>query len=232
MASADDLAPVITIDGPSGSGKGTVARMVASSLGFRFLDSGALYRVVALASLNRGLAAEQASAVAQLARNINVKFLSCRDGDVQVLLDEIDVTFDLRLEKVGDRASRIAAHPALREALLDRQRRWSYPPGLVADGRDMGTVVFPDAFLKIFLTASAEIRAQRRYKQLIGKGIDANIEQLLADIIDRDRRDFQRETAPLKAAPDAVKIDSTGLAIEQVVVKVLDFARQRLSAIS
>ncbi len=232
MASEDDVAPVITIDGPSGSGKGTVARMVARSLGFRFLDSGALYRVVALASLNRGLAAEQAPALAQLARNINVKFLSAHDGDVQVQLDDVDVTFDLRLEKVGDRASRIAAHPQLREALLDRQRRWNYPPGLVADGRDMGTVVFPDACLKIFLTASAEIRARRRYKQLIEKGIEANIEQLLADIIDRDKRDLERATAPLKAAPDAVPIDSSGLAIDQVVVKVLDFARQRLSAIS
>jgi cytidylate kinase len=232
MAERDEAAPVITIDGPSGSGKGTVARMVARSLGFRFLDSGALYRVVALASLNRGLAAEQAQALATLARSINVKFLSRRDGDVQVMLDNVDVTFDLRLEKVGDRASRIAAHPELREALLERQRRWSYPPGLVADGRDMGTVVFPDACLKIFLTASAEIRAQRRYKQLIEKGIEANIDTLLADIIDRDRRDLSRETAPLKAAPDAVEIDSSSLAVDQVVVKVLDFARQRLSAIS
>ncbi len=232
MAEQGDLAPVITIDGPSGSGKGTVARMVARSLGFRFLDSGALYRVVALASLNRGLAAEQAPALAALARGINVRFLSRRDGDVQVMLDDVDVTFDLRLEKVGDRASRIAAHPPVREALLDRQRRWSYPPGLVADGRDMGTVVFPDAMLKIFLTASAEIRAQRRYKQLIEKGIEANIEQLLADIVERDRRDSLRTAAPLKAAPDAIEIDSSQLAVDQVVVKVLDFARQRLSAIS
>lgn len=232
MGDSEDTALVITIDGPSGSGKGTVALRVASKLGFRFLDSGALYRVVALASLNLGLASDQAAAIAQLARNINVRFVNRATVDCQVMLDDVDVTFDLRLEKVGNQASKIAAHPQVREALLDRQRRWSYPPGLVADGRDMGTVVFPEACLKIFLTASAEIRAQRRHKQLIEKGIEANIDELLADIIERDQRDFERAAAPLRAAPDAVPIDSSKLTVDQVVAKVLEHARQRLSAIS
>jgi len=228
---SDVETPVITIDGPSGSGKGTAARRIADQLGFRFLDSGALYRVVALASLRHGLASSHSDALARLARDINVRFAgdASREG-VQVLLDEVDVSFDLRLEDVGERASKIAAHPAVREALLDRQRRWRYPPGLVADGRDMGTVVFPDAMLKIFLTASAGVRAERRYKQLIEKGISANIDDLLADIVKRDERDANRETAPLIAARDAVVLDSTSLSIDQVVTKVLDLAGKRLVA--
>lgn len=220
--------PVIAIDGPSGSGKGTIARLVAEQLGFRFLDSGALYRVVALASLNTRTSAEDASALATLAATSPIEFLKSDSGDGVVLLGGQDVTTQLRAEEVGDRASRIATHAEVRDALLERQRRWRRQPGLVADGRDMGTVVFPDASVKIFLTASAEIRAERRHKQLIEKGMSVKIESLLVDIIERDHRDYSREVAPLKAAADSINIDSSACSVEQVVTKVLDLARNRL----
>lgn len=226
--SAQQRTPVITIDGPSGSGKGTVARSVAAQLDFHFLDSGSLYRAVALASLNRRLAADDVKALALLAGTVPVQFESGNGGNARVLLGGQDVTHDLRREEVGDRASRVAVHPEVRDALLDRQRRWRQPPGLVADGRDMGTVVFANANLKIFLTASAEIRAHRRYKQLIEKGMSANIDGLLEDIRERDRRDTERAVAALRPAPDAVTIDSSTMAIDQVVTKVLDLSKNRL----
>jgi len=226
--SADKLTPVITIDGPSGSGKGTISRSIAAQLGFHFLDSGSLYRAVALASINRRLAVDDIDALAELAATVPVQFETGERGEAMVLLGGQDVSHDLRQEAVGDRASRVAVHAAVRHALLDRQRRWRQPPGLVADGRDMGTVVFANANLKIFLTASAEIRAERRYKQLIEKGMSANIEGLLEDIRERDRRDTERAVAALKPAPDAVNIDSSALTIEQVVTKVLDLSKNRL----
>lgn len=226
--SSSDLAPVITIDGPSGSGKGTIASTVADRLGFHFLDSGALYRVVALASLNRKIPEDDIQALTELAKTTPIDFKRGENGESRVLLGGQDITRDLRQERVGDRASRIAPIGQLREALLDRQRRWRRRPGLMADGRDMGTVVFPDADLKIYLTASAEVRAERRHKQLIEKGIEANIAGLLADIVERDNRDSNRKIAPLVAAEDAITIDSSGLSIEEVVTKVLDFAGNRL----
>jgi cytidylate kinase len=225
---ADKLVPVITIDGPSGSGKGTIARRIASQLDFHFLDSGSLYRVVALASINRRVATDDVEALANLAATVPVQFAVGESGEAMVLLGGQDVSRELRLEEVGDCASRVAVHPAVREALLDRQRRWRQPPGLVADGRDMGTVVFANAGLKIYLTASAEIRAERRHKQLIEKGMSANIEGLLEDIRERDRRDTERAVSALKPATDAVIIDSSALTIEQVVTKVLDSAKDRL----
>ncbi len=220
--------PVITVDGPSGSGKGTIARRVADHLGFHFLDSGALYRVVALASLNTRTADDDPEGLARLAATAPIDFAHTDNGDVAVLLGGQDVTQQLRAEAVGDCASRIATHAAVRDALLQRQRRWCQPPGLVADGRDMGTVVFPHAVIKIFLTASAEIRAERRHKQLIEKGMSANIGGLLSDILERDDRDYNRKIAPLKAAEDSIEIDSTALSVAQVVTKVLDLATIRL----
>lgn len=221
-------APVIAIDGPSGSGKGTIARSVAAQLGFRLLDSGALYRAVALASLNTRTPVDDREALALLALTAPIDFSRNQDGTESVLLGGQDVSLQLRREEVGDRASRIATHGEVRDSLLERQRRWRQPPGLVADGRDMGTVVFPDAIVKIFLTASAEIRAERRYKQLLEKGMSANIGSLLADIQERDQRDYNREIAPLKAAIGAVNLDSTNETIDQVVSKVLDLARNKL----
>ncbi len=222
------LAPVITIDGPSGSGKGTIASAVAEHLAYNYLDSGALYRVMALASLNREIAADDVDSLVELVMIAPVTFKRSACGGSDVLLEGEIVTSELRREEVGLRASQIATIAPFRTALLDRQLRWRRPPGLVADGRDMGTVVFPDAPLKIYLTASAEIRAQRRHKQLIEKGIEANIVGLLADINERDDRDYNREIAPLVAAADAITIDSSTQTIEEVVTKVLDFAGNRL----
>lgn len=208
--------PVITIDGPSASGKGTVAERVATALGFHFLDSGALYRLTALSALKHGVALDEASRVAELAATLPATF---RDGAVW-LADE-NVTAAIRAESVGEGASKVAALPAVRAALLDRQRAYRQTPGLVADGRDMGTVVFADAAAKVFLTASAEARAERRYKQLIEKGNSANLASLIADMQARDARDTARAVAPLKPAADALLLDTTHMDIESAVQAVL-----------
>lgn len=210
--------PVIAIDGPSASGKGTVAARVAQSLGFHYLDSGAIYRVTAYAAQRADVALEDESALAALARQLQLRF----DGG-EVFLDGKPVGDAIRSEEAGRAASRIAALPALRSALLERQRAFRLPPGLVSDGRDMGSVVFPDATLKVFLTASAEERAQRRYKQLIEKGLGANLAALLQDLKERDARDVARSAAPLQQTADAVLLDTTSLNIQQAVQQVLDW---------
>jgi cytidylate kinase len=212
--------PVIAIDGPSASGKGTIAKRVAEALGFHYLESGALYRLVGLLALRQDLKDE--AAIAQAAQAMDVVF----QGDEIVLEDE-DVSAHIRHEAVGNRASEVARMPAVRQALLARQRAFREPPGLVADGRDMATVVFPDAALKIFLTASPEIRAERRYKQLIEKGISANLRALSRDLAERDRRDANRPVAPLVPAPDSLVLDSTALSIEAVASRILEICRER-----
>ena len=206
--------PVIAIDGPSASGKGTIAKRVAAALGFNYLESGALYRLVALLTLRHGVQDE--TATANLAREMDVVF----HGD-EIFLEDQDVSLHIRHEEVGKRASDVARMPAVRQALMQRQHAFREPPGLVADGRDMGTVVFPDATLKIFLTAAAEVRAQRRYKQLIEKGIAANLAALSRDLAERDARDASRAVAPLVPAPDSQVLDSSALSVEEVADQVL-----------
>jgi cytidylate kinase len=218
--------PIVTIDGPSSSGKGTISRLVAERVGWNLLDSGALYRLVALAGELRNVDAEDVGEHVSLARTMRVEFGS-RDGEERVLLDGQDITTRLRTETTGAGASRVAAWPAVRAALLDRQRAFATPPGLVADGRDMGTVIFPEARLKVFLTASAEERAQRRHKQLIEKGSAASLAALSREIAERDLRDSTRQVAPLRPAPDAHLLDSTGLSIEAVVERVISLGRER-----
>jgi cytidylate kinase len=223
--------PVIAIDGPSGSGKGTVARLVARRLGWHLLDSGALYRLVAMAGANRGLAGDDEPGHAAVAAGLDARFESDAQGQERVLLDGRDVTRDLRTEEAGAAASRVAAMPAVRSALLARQRAFATAPGLVADGRDMGTVVFTGAPVKVYLTASADERALRRYKQLKEKGLPANVADLSQEILHRDRRDSTRPVAPLRPAPDAVVIDSTGIPVEEVVDRVLALAIKQIPAI-
>jgi len=215
--------PVIAIDGPSGSGKGTIARRVADALGYHLLDSGALYRLTALAAENAGVALDDAKAVAQVAAGLDAVFESNPDGSERILLGGVDVTRAVRRESTGTGASLVAAIPEVRAALLERQRAFRRAPGLVADGRDMGTVVFTSASLKIFLTASAGERAKRRYKQLKDKGMDGSLAALSRDIEDRDRRDSERSVAPLRPADDARLLDSSGLSIEAVTNTVLDW---------
>jgi len=219
------LPPVIAIDGPSASGKGTVAQLVARDLGFHYLDSGALYRLVALAALEAGLNLDDGLRVSDIALNINTKF----NGET-VRIGSRDVTDAIRAESISGAASQVAALPGVRDALITRQRAFRRPPGLVADGRDMGSVVFPDATLKIFLTASPEERANRRHKQLMEKGIDASINTLLQDILDRDTRDTTRAAASLQKSVDAVEIDTTGMTIAAVVAQVLAQCRHALRA--
>ncbi|MBV9912235.1 MAG: (d)CMP kinase [Sinobacteraceae bacterium] len=219
--------PIVTIAGPSGSGKGTISRAVASHVGWHLLDSGALYRLVALAGIKAGLAAEDADGHAALAGAMAVSFSADAAGGELVTLSGADVTAELRTELAGQGASRVAAWPVVRTALLQRQRAFARPPGLVADGRDMGTVVFPTADLKIFLTASPSERARRRHKQLKDKGSDVSLAALSREITERDQRDSTRAVAPLKPAPDAELIDSTGLSVEQVVERVMTSGRRR-----
>ena len=223
--------PVIAIDGPSGSGKGTVARLLAGRLGWHLLDSGALYRLVAMAGAARGLADDDEAGHAAVAARLDARFETNSDGNERVLLGGRDVTRDLRTETAGAAASRVAAMPSVRAALLGRQRAFAAPPGLVADGRDMGTVVFAGAPVKVYLTASPEERALRRYKQLKEKGLTANLADLSQEILDRDRRDSTRPVAPLRPASDAVILDSTGMPIDAVVDRVLAVARSRVPVV-
>lgn len=218
---------ILTIDGPSGSGKGTISRAVARHLGWHLLDSGALYRLVALAGHKAGLPADDVAGHAGLAASMQVAFEVAPDGGELVRLDGRDVTLEIRSEEAGKGASRVAAWPPVRAALLERQRAFAQPPGLVADGRDMGTVVFPHADLKIFLTATPEERARRRHKQLKDKGCDVSLPALSREIAERDLRDQTRQVAPLRPAADAEQLDSTGLNIEAVVARVLELGVAR-----
>lgn len=210
--------PVIAIDGPTASGKGTIAERVARALGFRYLDSGALYRLVAWRALARGVDTDDEAAVAGLAASMEPEFTGGR-----IELDGQDITEAIRREEVSRAASQIAVHPRVRQALLELQRSRRQAPGLVADGRDMGTVVFPDATLKVYLTASVDARAERRYKQLIDKGFPANIAVLSQELRARDQRDSERTASPLKPAEDAYQLDSSALTIEEVTAQVLDW---------
>ncbi len=222
MSSAKTPAPVLTIDGPSGSGKGTISRLVADRLGWRMLDSGALYRAVGYSASMAGVDLGDGDAVARCAQSTRIRFQAADDGgDTRVFVNGHDATDELRTETCGAAASAVAVFPAVREALLDKQRGFRHKPGLVADGRDMGTVIFPDAGHKVFLTASASERAKRRYKQLKDKGLAVTLASLLREIEARDARDAQRKVAPLRPAEDAVVIDTTGMPIEAVVDQVL-----------
>jgi len=221
--------PVITIDGPSGAGKGTAARLVAEQLGWHLLDSGAIYRVLAVATLHHQLTIEEEEPLIPIAAHLDVQFEITREGQGKVILEGEDVSKSIRTEEVGAIASKIAAYPRVREALLRRQRAFKVSPGLVADGRDMGTVVFIDAPVKVFLTASAEERAERRFNQLKENGFDVKIGRLLDDIRQRDERDQTRAVAPLIPAEGALIVDSTDLSIDEVVAKILTFANGKLT---
>jgi cytidylate kinase len=217
--------PVVTIDGPSGSGKGTVSRAVARSLGWGLLDSGALYRLVALAARRSGVALDDVASLSALAARFDIRFgAGPRDEEI-VWLDGAEVTGDIRTESAGNDASKVAAFPAVRAALLERQRAFAVPPGLVADGRDMGTVVFPGAEVKIFLTASQEERALRRHNQLKQKGVAATLAALSREIAERDERDISRAASPLVASADAVLLDTTGMPVDAVVGRVIAIVR-------
>jgi len=219
--------PVVTVDGPSGAGKGTLSHLLADTLHWHFLDSGALYRVTAQACVIEGVSWEDTAAVADVARHLQVEFVTDANGEVRVVYKGTDVSREIRTEEGGRGASTVAAIPAVREALLQRQREFLQPPGLVADGRDMGTVVFPAAPLKIFLTASAAERAQRRYRQLLEKGENVSLPRLLEDIEERDARDSSRSVSPLVPAEDAIVIDSSHMPIADVFAAVMAAARER-----
>ncbi|MGR5132203.1 (d)CMP kinase [Vibrio alfacsensis] len=220
--------PVVTVDGPSGAGKGTLCMLLAKKLGFHLLDSGAIYRVLALAAIHHGVDTESEDALVPLATHLDVQFVA--EGDlVKVILEGEDVSGELRKEETGMAASKVAALPRVREALLRRQRAFEAAPGLVADGRDMGTVVFTNAQAKIFLDASAEERANRRLKQLQDKGLDVKFADLLSEIQERDDRDRNRPVAPLRPAEDALVLDSTSMTIDEVVEKALQYIESKLA---
>lgn len=219
--------PVLTIDGPAGSGKGTIAEAVAQVLGWKLLDSGALYRLVAVAAQKKAIAFDDDVSLAGVAKKLDAMFLPCEGGGVEVRLEGDDVTQIIRREDCGCAASQVAANPGVRKALLQRQRNYLVSPGLVADGRDMGTVVFPEAQTKVFLTASAEERAKRRFNQLNEKGVNVNLAGLILEIQERDARDMSRSEAPLVAASDAITIDTSELSIEQVVAQVLALVNEK-----
>jgi len=228
MSEGNELAAVITVDGPSGSGKGTLCQLLAQELGWNLLDSGALYRLVALAAHHHGVALEDKEALTVLAEHLDVQFTAEEGNDgIRIVLEGEEVTDTIRTEKVGGDASVVASIPEVREALLNRQREFATEPGLIADGRDMGTVVFPAAPLKIYLDASAEERANRRYNQLINKGVGASLQAILEDIQARDARDMNRSVAPLKPAQDAIILDSTKLSIDEVLAAVLEEVRHK-----
>ena len=231
------ISTIITIDGPSGSGKGTLAARLAVHYGFHLLDSGALYRLLGLAAQQRGLLDHleqpaQIDALVSLATQLDIQFVPDQQQRLTVLLDQQNVTEQIRTEQIGLLASKVAVIPAVREALLIRQRNFAQPPGLVADGRDMGTVVFTQAPVKIYLTASAEARASRRVKQLQGLGLSASMEEILSDLIARDKRDMERSIAPLRPAADAFEIDSSDLGIEAVFQALVEHTDQRLSGVT
>jgi cytidylate kinase len=212
--------PVLTIDGPSGSGKGTIAQLVAKKLGWHYLDSGAIYRVLAQAALKHDIDLADEQKLAEIARDLDLDFV-LEDDDLKVVLEGEDVSNVIRTEEAGNAASKVATLPLVRHALLERQHDFRQAPGLVTDGRDMGTVVFPDADHKVYLTASAEVRAQRRYKQLKEKGIESNLSALVTEISERDQRDSQRTVAPLRPAEDALQLDSSVLGIEDVYKHIM-----------
>ncbi|PSJ48394.1 (d)CMP kinase [Zobellella taiwanensis] len=222
-----EQAPVITVDGPGGAGKGTLCQLLAEQLEWHLLDSGAIYRVLALAALHHNVALDDEAGLMPLAAHLDVQF-PVEQGQIRTILEGEDVSRSIRTQDIADAASKVAAFPRVREALLRRQRAFRAKPGLIADGRDMGTVVFPDAQVKIFLDASAEERAQRRFKQLQDKGFDVSFDRLLSEIQERDHRDRNRSVAPLKAADDALVIDSTDLTITQVLEKVLGHTKVML----
>ena len=215
------MPPIITLDGPAGSGKGTLARRIATHLGYHLLDSGALYRLTAIGAQHKNIALNDEAALAHVAHHLQVRFTQTASGEECILLDGADVTAQVRAETTGELASQIAVLPAVRAALVALQHSFAQAPGLVADGRDMGTVIFPHAPHKFFITASAAARAQRRYKQLQGLGVTANLAQLEADIAERDHRDINRAAAPLKPADDAVLVDTSEMSIDEVVTLIL-----------
>jgi len=224
---SDAQNPVLAIDGPSGSGKGTIGQILAQRLGWHFLDSGAVYRALGYLADKAGVSSENITELERLARSLNIQFEVVQGGTARVLLEDKEVGDELRTEEAGRLASHVAAIPEVRAALLDKQHAFRQPPGLVADGRDMGTTVFPDATLKIFLTASADVRAERRYKQLKEKGFDANLSQLLGEIRTRDARDAARVASPLKPAADASILDTSTLSISEVVQQIERMLQQR-----